>query len=295
MKNLLVMVASLLSLSLSAQDFDVQAHRGGTGLMPENTIPAMLNAVKLGVRTLELDCVISADNKVVVSHDPYMSSEIMLKPDGSMISKKEEKSHVIYKMPYDSVRLYDAGSKPHPRYPAQQKFKIFKPLLSVLIDSVEAYIMANHLKPVFYNIETKSSPKGDGVFHPAPSEFVRLVMEVIESKGIATRTTVQSFDPRTLQVVHKTFPGQRLALLVENNEGLDANIKKLGFVPSIYSPYYLMVDPEMVKIAHGKKMLVLPWTVDKEEDIQSLISYGVDGIISNYPDRLVKIIGSYQK
>src|SRR5579859_6069884 len=90
--------------SLAQPRLDVEGHRGGRGLMPENTIPAMLNAVRLGARTLELDCVISADGKVVVSHDVYMSSDIMLKPDGGQITKSEEKQFVIYKMTYDSIR-----------------------------------------------------------------------------------------------------------------------------------------------------------------------------------------------
>ncbi len=89
--------------------------------MPENTIPAMLNAVKLGAKTLELDVVISADGKVVVSHDPYMSANFMTKPDGSEISKDEEKSLALYQMNYDSIRRYTSGIKPHPMYPGQMK------------------------------------------------------------------------------------------------------------------------------------------------------------------------------
>jgi glycerophosphoryl diester phosphodiesterase len=108
--------------------------------MPENTIPTMLNAIDLGVKTLELDCVISKDNQVVVSHDSYMSADFMLKPDGSTISKAEEKGLLIYTMPYDSVRRYDAGTKTHPQFPDQKKLKTYKPLLSELIDSVERYV-----------------------------------------------------------------------------------------------------------------------------------------------------------
>src|SRR6266567_4750683 len=93
-------------LATAQPKLDVQGHRGGRGLMPENSIPAMLHAVELGVRTLELDCVISADGKVVVSHDVYMNAAIMLKPDGSEISKEEEQQYALYKMTYDSIRLF---------------------------------------------------------------------------------------------------------------------------------------------------------------------------------------------
>src|SRR3954467_1195607 len=109
MKYIFLSLMILGGTASAQQKIDVQAHRGGRALMPENTIPAMLNAVKLGVKTLELDCVISKDGQVVVSHDSYMSGDFMLKPDGSAISKDEEKKLLIFTMPYDSVRRYDAG------------------------------------------------------------------------------------------------------------------------------------------------------------------------------------------
>ncbi|MCF0054669.1 glycerophosphodiester phosphodiesterase family protein [Dyadobacter sp. CY356] len=297
MKHLLlsILTGTILSTTTFAQQkIDVQAHRGGMGLYPENTISSMLNAVKLGAKTLELDCVISADGKVVVSHDAYMSSDFMLKPDGSQISKSEEKSLALYKMPYDSIRKFDGGSKPNPRFPEQKKMKTYKPLLSDLIDSVEVYVKKNKLKPVYYNMETKISPAGDGVYKPAPDVFVKLVMDVIKKKNIENRTTIQSFDPRTLQILHKENAKVKLAFLLMNKDSFDDNITKLGFKPDIYSPYYTLVNEELVKKAHENKVLVLPWTVDEEKDMTQLAAYGVDGIITNQPDRMIKLFGSYQ-
>ncbi|UPK72166.1 glycerophosphodiester phosphodiesterase family protein [Chitinophaga filiformis] len=277
------------------QKTDVQAHRGGRGLMPENTIPAMLHAVDLGVRTLELDCVISSDNKVVVSHDVYMSAAFIRKPDGTDITKEEEKQYALYTMTYDSIRKFDVGTKPYPQFPEQAKMKVYKPLLADLIDSVEAYVKKHHLKPVYYNIETKCSPDGDDKYHPKPDVFARMVMDVIKKKKIADRVTIQSFDVRTLQVIHKTDPKQTLALLIMNKETFAANLEKLGFTPAVYSPYYLLVTPELVKEAHDKKVQVLPWTVNEVSDMEKMMSLQVDGIISDYPDRLVKVAGSYQQ
>lgn len=274
---------------------DVQAHRGGTGLMPENTITSMLNAVKLGVKTLELDCSISADKKVVVSHDPYMSADIMLKPDGSAITKEEEKGLAIYKMPYDSVRSYQAGVKPHPVHQQQAHVKTYKPLLSELIDSVEAYVKANHLKPVYYNMETKCMPQYDNVFHPAPDEFVKLVMEVLKEKGIQNRVIIQSFDVRTLQLLHKDYPAMQTSLLVYGQDSFETQINKLGFYPTTYSPHFSLVTPELVKAAHSNHVTVLPWTVNKEEEMKQMAAYGVDGIISDYPDKLIALFGNYQR
>jgi glycerophosphoryl diester phosphodiesterase len=298
MKRTFLLQIAIIAIAAHAsaqQKTDVQAHRGGRGLMPENTIPAMLHAVDLGVRTLELDCVISSDNKVVVSHDVFMSSAFIRKPDGSDITKEEEKKYALYTMTYDSIRKYDVGTKPHAQFPEQVKMKAYKPLLADLIDSVEVYVKKHHLKPVYYNIETKCSPEGDGKFHPAPDGFAAMVMDVIKKKKIADRVTVQSFDVRTLQVIHKTDPKQTLALLIMNKETFAGNLEKLGFTPAIYSPYYSLVTPELVKEAHDKKIQVLPWTVNEVSDMEKMMSLHVDGIITDYPDRLVKVAGSYQK
>lgn len=325
MKKKLVVIGLLLSTTAFSQvKLDVQAHRGGMALLPENTIPAMINAVKLGVKTLELDVVISADGKVVVSHDPYMSAVFMSKPDGSEITKAEEKELSLFKMTYDSIRRYSSGIKSHPMFPAQQQLKTHKPLLSDLIDSVEAYVKVNKLKPVFYNIETKSSPMGDGKYNPSPAVFVKTMMNVVNQKGIKKRLIIQSFDVRTLKVLHQSEPSVKLSLLVSGKMnlteeqlkkyglsakeveeyvkqmnskkgGLEEDLKNLGFVPDIYSPYYTGVDAALVKKVHDKKMLILPWTVDKEEDMVALTKLGVDGIITNSPDILIRLTGSFQK
>jgi len=305
------------------QKIDVQGHRGGMGLMPENTIAAMLNGVKLGVKTLELDVVISSDGKVVVSHDAYMASDFMRKPDGSDISKEEQMGMALYKMTYDSISRFDAGSKPHPHFPQQVKMKTYRPLLGDLIDSVETYVKKNKLKPVYYNIETKISPAGDGIYNPKPDVFVNTMMDVLRTKNLGKRLTIQSFDNRTLQILHKTEPKIRLsllafgkmdlsselkkqgldsaglkkvkqAILAYGKGGVDADLQKLGFTPDIYSPYYTSVDKAMVEKVHAMKMEILPWTVDEVKDMEALVALGVDGIITNYPDRLVKISGNYQ-
>lgn len=296
MKYFLTMSLCCSIIAASAQQkLDVQGHRGGRALMPENTIPAMLNAIDLGVKTLELDCVISKDNQVVVSHDTYMSAYFMLKPNGSIISKAEEKGLLIYTMPYDSVKRYDAGSKPHPQFPDQKKLKTYKPLLSELIDSVERYVKTHHLKPVYYNLEIKSSPAGDGVAHPAINEFTKMVMDVLNKKKVTKRVTIQSFDVRPLQLLHQTNPKQLLSYLIGAKETFENTIKKLGFNPDIISPNYTTIDKDFVEQAHRAKVQVLPWTVNDQASMKKMAELKVDGIISDYPDKLVTLFGSYQK
>jgi glycerophosphoryl diester phosphodiesterase len=291
-KRILLTACLFGALQASAQHkMDLEAHRGGRGLMPENTIEAMISALDMGVTTLEMDLGISKDGLVVVSHDSYLSSDFMLKPDGSLIRKDEEKSLLLYGMDYQLIKSFDAGTKPHPQFPQQKKFKTYRPLFTELIDSVELYIKAHHLKPVRYNVEIKSSPDGDGTAHPAPELFVKKVMEIVKAKGIAKRLIIQSFDLRPLQVLHKEYPKQHLSFLVANKNTYAENIKNLGFTPNAFSPYYLMVTKEMVDAAHQQNVTVIPWTVNTIADIKKMEGLGVDGIISDYPNLLIEVFG----
>src|SRR5689334_10616789 len=96
--------------------FDKEAHRGGRGIMPENTIPSMLHALDLGVTTLEMDAVITSDKQVILSHEPFFNKDITTKPDGTYLQDNESKAFNIYKMTYQQVQQLDVGMKPHPRF-----------------------------------------------------------------------------------------------------------------------------------------------------------------------------------
>lgn len=274
------------NINIDLPQFDKQGHRGSRGLMPENTIPAMHTAIDFGVTTLEMDVVISKDKKVVVSHDLYFNSDITTTPQGKILSKEEGTKLLLYAMNYDSIKKYDVGSKPHPLFPRQKKMVVHKPLLSELIRSTEAYAKRKNAKPLWYNIETKSKEGTDGLLHPAPEEFVDLLVTVIQKEGVANRTVIQSFDVRTLVVVHQKNPAIKTSLLIENtdNRKLDDQLKELGFVPTVYSPHYSMITPELVRACHKKKMKVVPWTINTKEEIEKIKSLGVDGIITDYPD-----------
>ena len=266
--------------------FDKEGHRGSRGLMPENTIPAMLKAIDLDVTTLEMDVVISADGEVVVSHDPYFNADITTAPNGKTLTKEEGSALLLYSMPYDSIRKYDVGLKPHPGFPRQQKMAVHKPLLRDLIKASEAYAKERGKAPLWYNIETKTKKSGDGKAHPAPEPFIDLLVPLIQQASIAERTIVQSFDIRTLQVLHRKYPKIKTSLLVENTtqQTLEEQLKDLGFVPFVYSPHYSLVTPQLVKASHDKGMKIVPWTVNDKQGIDKLKAMGVDGIITDYPD-----------
>ncbi|AXY78098.1 glycerophosphodiester phosphodiesterase [Paraflavitalea soli] len=270
--------------SIDLPSFDKEAHRGGRGLMPENTIPAMLHAIDLGVNTLEMDAVITKDGQVILSHEPFFSAAIATKPDGTRVTPQEERSLNIFQMTYAETQRYDVGLAVNPGFKDQQKLAATKPLLSKVIDSVEAYTKKKKSTPVFYNIETKTNPRTDNQYHPAPEEFVEKLMAVILQKHIEDRVIIQSFDFRTLQILHTKYPAIRTAALVADNKGLEEHLKQLQFIPTIYSPLYTLVKPELVTQCHQQKIKVLPWTVNDKPTIEKLKALGVDGIISDYPN-----------
>lgn len=298
MKFLILPITFLLSISMTvlAQTslkpnlFDKQGHRGCRGLFPENSIPGFLKAIDLGVNTLEMDVVITKDNQVVLSHEPFFNHEITTLPNGEIILESNERTFNIYKMPYLEVMKYDVGSKEHPRFPQQQKMKVHKPLLSEVINSVEVYATKNHKQALFYNIETKIQPQTDGLFHPEPKEFVDLLLAVILQKNIQDRVIIQSFDIRSLQYLHQKHPTIKTALLVESfdKKSFEKQITDLGFIPTIYSPAQELVDLNLVQKCKSKNIKLIPWTVNDLETIRKFVAMGVDGIISDYPNLFLK-------
>ena len=268
--------------------FDVQGHRGCRGLMPENTIPAMLKALDLGVTTLELDVVITKDNKVLVSHEPWFEADISTKPDGSFIKPGEAMQYNIFQMNYEEIAKYDVGMKPHPRFPQQQKIKAIKPLLADLFDSVAENMKIRRRPFPYFNIETKCLPAGDGRFHPKPEEFVELLMAVIKEKQLEERVIIQSFDFRTLKYLHEEYPAIKSAMLIEDSDvnDFEGQLKRLGYTPAVYSPNHTLVNEELVKQCHDKGMKIIPWTVNDPKRFKKLKKLGIDGVITDYPDKI---------
>ena len=282
---IVLMIMTVNHVSAQPTKFDFQGHRGARGLAPENTIPAMLKALEYGVTTLELDIVITKDEQIVVSHEPWFNHEICTNPDGTIISKEQSQKLLIYEMTYEEVKTFDCGSNQNPRFPEQVPVKASKPLLKEVVAEVDRYCIEHDLALVNFNIETKCIPGGDNIRHPAPGDFARRLYEEIYQLGIAKRTTVQSFDVRTLQQMQKIDPDIKLVLLVENENGPEWNIRNLGFLPTIYSPYYKLVKKKTIDYCHSKGMKIVPWTVNEPKHMKKLIRKGVDGLITDYPDR----------
>jgi len=269
--------------------FDLQGHRGARGLLPENSIPAFIRALELGVDTLEMDVVINAEGHVVVSHEPWMLAAICSHPDGRPVLEEEQMSLNIYTMDDAMLASYDCGSRQHPGFPRQQVTKTSKPLLSEVFIAVQEFIEARQLPPVRFNIEIKSRPEFDGIYHPPVDEFALALYQVIKEFGLLDRSAIQSFDPRALEAVHGIDPDVATVWLISNEDSLVDNLAKLSFKPTIYSPDYRLVNPELIAQLRKSNILLIPWTVNEPEMMRQLMEWGVDGLITDYPDIAVEL------
>lgn len=267
------------------QAFDTQGHRGCRALEPENTLSAMYRAIDLGVKTLEFDLVITKDKQVILSHEPFFNHEISLHPNGNKVNEAEEKQLNIYQMDYAEVKKYDVGLSPHPRFPEQAKKAATKPRLIDLLEALIKYCQQKGKPLPGLNMETKTQAATDGIYHPAPAEFVDLVMAVLQQKKYDAPQMIQSFDPRTLQYLHQQYPGVPTALLVEDDDkrGLKVQLAALGFSPAVYSPHFSLVTPGLVNACHDLGIRIIPWTVNDKPTLERLKALGIDGLISDDP------------
>lgn len=268
--------------------FDWQGHRGARGLLPENTIPAFIKALDLGVTTLELDLAVSKDSQLILSHEPWLNADICQNADNTPIAKEEAEKRLIWHMTADEVRKYDCGSRGNPRFPTQQRMRVFKPTLTEMVEEVKAYCREQNRPLPYFNIEIKSQPEWDASRTPSVKTFAQLVLMHVKRLKIYDKTCIQSFDIRSLEAIHELDKKITTALLIENEGTTASNLAKISFKPSIYSPYYILVDKKMVDDCHAKNIRIIPWTVNEVADMKTLMKLGVDGIITDYPDRIVR-------
>lgn len=305
-----LLAATLLIMAGAAQALDLQGHRGARGLMPENTLPAFAKALAIGVTTLELDAAVTKDGIVVVSHDATLNPDITRGPDGQWLAHN---TIAIHDLTWAELQQYDVG-RIRPQSAYAQRFGHQRavdgtrmPQLSVVF----ALARRAGNNTVRFNIETKISPE-----HPQrtlpPAEFARALVRLVRAEKLESRVTIQSFDWRTLQVVQREAPKIATVYLSAQQSWQD-NIRAgepaspwtAGFHVSryghsiprmvkaaggqVWSPYFGDVTQEAVREAQQSGLKVVVWTVNEVRDIARMIDLGVDGIISDYPDRLRRI------
>ena len=299
MRNLLIFIALLACVQCGQQStsdvsdeggsLDLQGHRGMRGLFPENSILGFLKALELGVNTLELDIVMSGDTQLVVSHEPFISSAICQYPGGRQIPKETEKELNMYHMTYNEIKAFDCGSLLNQDFLLQEKSRVSKPLLTEVLDTVEQVATAKG-QLIHYNIELKSELALEGIYHPEVAVFCEAAYQAINNQVDWPRITIQSFDFRILRYFNKHYPEVQLALLIENELSWELNIDSLGFKPEIYSCDYALLSAETISELQEINMKVIPWTVNDSIDMRQLIHWGVNGLITDYPNIALQIL-----
>jgi glycerophosphoryl diester phosphodiesterase len=257
----------------------VHGHRGTRGTRPENTLPAFQEAVSVGTDILEMDMQLSADDVIIVSHDPVIDDKCA---DSS--GKKVVAPIPIRSLKASEIAQYDCGAIPNPRFPDQ---KLYPHTPKPTLESVLAW--AKKTSPTIqFNIETKmTAPSPELVADP--KHFATKVLELLKKYELVDRTILQSFDPRTLVEAKKIEPKLRLSYLFETEKNYCELTSTLG--AQIASPAYQLVTKENVALCHSKGIEVHPWTANAEQEWQRLIQCKVDGIITDYPKKLLAFLG----
>ncbi len=267
---------------------DVHGHRGFAGLYPENSIPGFLAAVEIGCDHLEMDVVLSGDGQVIVSHEPWMRAALCLRPDGTGIDPADERKLNLHQLSVEQIQTFDCGSLPDPRFPDRKLQHTYKPTLRQVVEMADEHALFSGMTSPSYNIEVKSDSAWYGVHQPLPAAFARAIITTIDSVGIASRCIIQSFDTAILEAFHAERPDIVLALLVENKDGVDHNLQRLSFKPAIYSPSFELADKALLTKLRKADIELVVWTVNEKKDIRRMLDMGVDGIISDHPDRVLE-------
>lgn len=298
-----------------ATGFDLQGHRGARGLAPENTLAGFRAALEIGVTTLETDLALTADGVLVLTHDPALGSALVRDPDGRWLTGD---GPPVRSLTLDALRRYDVG-RLNPAHPYARNWRGQVPADGERIPTLaELFALAREARtpggrPVRFNIETKLTPTGAVPTADADS-FARAVARDIAAHGMTGRVTVQSFDWRTLRTLRSLAPQVRTACLTIESDGMNtvredaggaspwhAGLRRSehgGSLPrtvqaagcSVWSPFWRNLTPAALDEARALGLAVVPWTVNEPADMARMLDLGVDGLITDYPDRARRVL-----
>jgi glycerophosphoryl diester phosphodiesterase len=312
MKPLALLLAACLLAPHSARalDLDLQGHRGARGLAPENTLVGFARALAIGVTTLETDIAITRDGVLVISHDPALNPDITRGPDGQWLATR---GPLIFHTPLETLRSFDVGRlKPGTRYAAQ--FPEQHPADGARLPTLaELFALVKRAgnppagqAPVRLALETKLTPNAPDDT-AAPEPFAKALVAAVRDAGLASRTSILSFDWRTLAVVQREAPEIATVYLTARQRWLDnvgtgpaspwtagLALRDHGSVPKmvhaaggkVWSSFHGDLDATQVKEAQALGIAVLAWTVNEPAQIEAMLDLGVDGIVSDRPDRV---------
>jgi glycerophosphoryl diester phosphodiesterase len=259
---------------------DVQGHRGTRGHLPENTLPAFGRALEIGVDTLEMDCGITRDGVVVIHHDRRLNPDFARGPDGRWVAAP---APTIHSLTFQELQQYDVGRiRPGSEY--ARRFPHQRPIDGTRIPRLSDLFLMTKQTKVRFNIETKLLPThADETV--GPEEFARALYGEIRKAGLQKRAVIQSFDFRTLKIVEREAPEIETVYLTEVNDAIPAKVHAAG--AKIWSPDMKAITPQVMAEAKKLGLRVVVWTANEPDEIRRMIDAGVDGIISDYPDRVM--------
>ena len=262
---------------------DVQGHRGARGYLPENTLPSFARALEMGVTTLELDVAVTKDGVVVVHHDRGLNVDIARGPDGRWVSDATPINHLTFA----ELQRYDVGRlRPGSHY--ARHFPQQQPLDGTRIPRLaDLFQLAQANRSIRFNIEPKMDADAlDETLPPAP--FARALIAEVRKAEVQNRTTVQAFHWPLLKVVEPEAPEMPTVYCTEGRGSDPARVQAAG--GRIWSPDYQTLTREKIAAARKSSMKITVWTVNEPADIAKVIDMGVDGIASDYPDRVIQLL-----
>ena len=297
---------------LPAIPFDLQGHRGARGLAPENTIASFSTALAIGVTTLELDVGMTKDGVVVVHHDEWLNPDITRGADGAFLSQR---GPAIYSLTLEELKRYDVGRlKPGTAYAASVPEQ--RPHDGARIPTLaEVFALGKRADHIRFNIETKLTPTS-GADVPEPELFAKAVAAAVREAGFAERVSIQSFDWRILRVLRRIQPDLFRGGLTSERPDYDTIQRgKLGASPwtagldvaefggsvprlvaaagcRVWSPAFEDLTSECIAEASALGIRVIPWIVNEPDQMDRLVRMGVAGIITDYPDRLRRVLAA---
>jgi len=258
---------------------ELQGHRGARGHLPENTLPSFARALEIGVDTLELDVGVTRDGVVVIHHDRRLNPDVARGSGGQWVAAP---APAIFSLLYQELQTYDVG-RIRPGSDYARRFPQQKPIDGTPVPRLLDLFLKLRNANVRFNIETKLVPQAPDETLP-PEPFARAVIAEVRKAGVAQRTTIQSFDFRTLKVVEREAPEIATAYLTSGKNSDPAKVHEAG--ARVWSPDFRDLDAQKVAQARKLGLRIIAWTVNEPDEIQRVLALKLDGIISDYPDRV---------
>jgi len=281
---MMLLALTVLTAGAAERPVAVHGHRGARAVAPENTLPAFEHALAVGVDILELDTVVTKDDRLLVAHDPVLDSAICRWSDARPLAEGTlARDHTLAEL-----KALDCGSLKNPRFPDQT---LVPGTPMPTLDEVLEYVAASAhpaAKSVRFNVESKIVP-GAPERAASPERFAELLVETFRRHEVVDRAILQSFDHRVLAAAKALEPSLTVSFL-NSDDRPDIAAMTTGLKADVYSPHHLWITRPDVDAMHAAGIEVHPWTANTPAEWERLIGMGVDGIITDDPAALIRYL-----